>query len=58
MSGSNHYVSRKLSVPGPFLYSVGAASWDFFGATLEQRKDGSKPISAIEATTWIEFAAA
>jgi hypothetical protein len=28
------------------------------GATLEQHKHGSKLVSAIEATTWIEFAAA
>jgi hypothetical protein len=30
----------------------------FDGATLEQHKDGSELISATEATTWIEFAAA
>jgi hypothetical protein len=29
---------------------------DFLGATLEQTKDGSKLVSATEATTWIEFA--
>jgi len=30
----------------------------FFGATLEQAKDGSELVSATEATTWIEFASA
>jgi hypothetical protein len=29
-----------------------------FGATFEQHKDGSELVSATEAETWIEFAAA
>lgn len=29
-----------------------------FGATLERSKDGSELVSATEATTWSEFAAA
>jgi hypothetical protein len=33
------------------------ASSDFFGATLEQAKDGPFLVSATGATTWIEFAA-
>jgi len=35
--------------------SLGDLEIEFFGATLEQVKDGSQLISATEATTWIEF---
>jgi hypothetical protein len=42
--------------PGFDLISIGPLCGEFFGATLEQTKNGSELVSANEATTWIDIA--